>query len=167
MGEMIDAVSNAATGSGKCLILFPTDDAKTFDCIQEERRMKSITADDHQATNLQDINDADDNKGWDVIVIDGTWSQARKMHSKYFQEESGGSLYRVQLSDDAVKELGGSPSPTGDDYNVVEDGNTIKGHQLRRHPIKVSFIPTRCTSYSVSACLFKLTESNPSMVQYW
>lgn len=128
MGEMLDAVSAATQQSNsKCLILFPAEDAMTFDAIEEDMLRKREEG--------MDVHQMDVGKGWDVIVIDGTWSQARKMHSKYFGE-SEGSLYRVKLSDAAVEALGGSSKD-----EIDASGNDIaRGHQLRRHPIKVRLI---------------------------
>jgi DTW domain-containing protein YfiP len=116
MGEMMDSYTDALAGRSKCLILFPTDDAKTFDVIEKE----SIG---------QDVNTDNSDNRWDLIVIDGTWSQARKMHAKHFPEESKEGLYRVQLSVDAVQRLDG-------------DDKDAKGHQLRRHPTKWREIST-------------------------
>jgi hypothetical protein len=133
MGEMLDAVSsamksspmNSNEGSGsKCLILFPTEDARTFTDISSE------------IENVIEVGETP--KGWDVIVIDGTWSQARKMHAKYFPQKSEGSLFRVELSRDAVRKLDSSQS--GD--NTGEVIEPVKGHQLRRHPIKWREIAT-------------------------
>mmetsp|Transcript_28489 Transcript_28489/g.60693 ORF Transcript_28489/g.60693 Transcript_28489/m.60693 type:complete len:481 (+) Transcript_28489:15-1457(+) len=166
MGEMLDAVSNAANsshshtttdgdggsgddrhktnGGGKCLILFPTEDATTFDDIKEDILKKKDAGSIMDEQTSSSINN-DIDEGWDVVVIDGTWSQARKMHAKYLQE-SEGCLYRVQLSDEAVKVLGGSPDSSlhadGDDGSVASSRNIAKGHQLRRHPIKWREIST-------------------------
>ena len=123
MAEMQDAVEAAKKKDGKCLILFPTDDSFTFEEIIE--------------TSTTDI---DIDEGWDVIVIDGTWSQARKMYAKYLKEYSGGYLYRVQLSDTAVKalsDIGNSSSSNG-----IDSSSSGKGHQLRRHPIQWRAIAT-------------------------
>lgn len=120
MGEMLDVYNDALSGRSKCLILFPTDDAKTFDEIEEEfSNSSSSTAADSTPQN----------SGWDVIVMDGTWQQARKMHSKYFPAESKEGLHRVQLSSNVVELLGG-------------DDSDVKGHQLRRHPTKWREIST-------------------------
>lgn len=116
MGEMLDVYNDALSGRSKCLILFPTDDAKTFD---------DIVVDSSSAAAA----DGDPKKGWDVIVIDGTWQQARKMHSKYFPADSKEGLHRVQLSSNVVELLGA-------------DDSDIKGHQLRRHPTKWREIST-------------------------
>jgi DTW domain-containing protein YfiP len=116
MGEMMDSYTDALAGRSKCLILFPTDDAKTFDVIEKEPIG-------------QDVNTDNSDNRWDLIVIDGTWSQARKMHAKHFPEESKEGLYRVQLSVDAVQRLDG-------------DDKDAKGHQLRRHPTKWREIST-------------------------
>ena len=101
-------------------------------------------------------------KGWDVIVIDGTWAQARKMHSKYFPEVSKGCLYRVQLSEEAVKELdhGGSSSNSNndginDDDSGIVQRNVAKGHQLRRHPIKVSVFGLSLLTCRDGVCIIR------------
>lgn len=125
IAEMLDAYNDALIGRSKCLILFPTEDAKTFEDIEKENDLSSSSV-------LQDEN------GCDVIVIDGTWNQARKMHAKYFPDESKEGLYRVQLSSNVVELLGG-------------DSNDIKGHQLRRHPTKWREIST----HEATRLLFK------------
>ena len=128
MAEMLESVKAAKTKDGKCLILFPTDNSSTFEEIKEDMRSK--------ATHVHDIEE-----GWDVIVIDGTWSQARKMYTKYLKDYSGGYLYRVQLSDTAVKALDDiGNSRTSDD--IIGSSNSGKGHQLRRHPIQWRAIAT-------------------------
>ena len=114
MVEMLDAYYDALSGKSKCLILFPSDDAKTFEEIEKEI--------DYAASDvtLQD--------GWDVIVIDGTWSQAKKMYNRYFPDKSKNGLFRVKLSSNVVENLGGE--------------GIDKGHQLRRHPTKWREIST-------------------------
>jgi len=131
MAEMLDAVKAAKNKDGKCLILFPTDNSLVFDEIKEDMRSKAA----------HDIDDNND-EGWDVIVIDGTWSQARKMYAKYLKDDdSGGYLYRVQLSDTAVKVLddNGNSSTSND---IIGSKSSGKGHQLRRHPIQWRAIAT-------------------------
>lgn len=118
IGEMVDAYNTALSGRSKCLILFPTEDAKTFDTIKKEIDSTVLSQSNNHTGN-----------GWDIIVIDGTWNQARKMHSKYFPEESKEGLHRVRLSSDVIQRLGG-------------DDQDIKGHQLRRHPTKWREIST-------------------------
>jgi DTW domain-containing protein YfiP len=115
IGEMLDAYNDAMSGRSKCLILFPTEDAKTFSAI--EKKIVGSSSSFFQQSK------------WDVIVIDGTWNQARKMHQKYFPDTSREGLHRVQLSSNVVELLGG-------------DNNDIKGHQLRRHPTKWREIST-------------------------
>ena len=153
LGEMLDAASNAANGVNgkKCLILFPTDDARTFEEIERE-----ICKGD--ASRGQTAMDTDDGAGWDVIVIDGTWSQARKLHAKYLGE-SKGNLRRVQLSDDTVRMLDGAAG-----------GAALKsiagaGHQLRRHPIKVSMIRVAiCGTISCNALNDVLTNCSRASI---
>ena len=159
MDEMLNSVSNAATnsiigndrssnaGRSKCLILFPTEDALTFDEIRKDISAKIITAADNRLNDDEDVStisydNIDDERGWDVVVIDGTWSQARKMHAKYLQEYSGGCLYRVQLSNEAVKALDGGCIINNDDVSSDDNSMVGVGHQLRRHPIKWREIST-------------------------
>jgi DTW domain-containing protein YfiP len=91
-----------------CLVLFPTDDARTFEQVEASETLSG-------------------EKGWDLVVVDGTWSQARKIHSRYLQDTSG----HVQLSDAAVATLAQS---------ALEE--TREGHQMRRHPIKWKEVST-------------------------
>lgn len=152
MDEMLHAVSDATMSMNRCLILFPTDDALTFDEIMDDLRTKEKNilkeeeedsvdprATIHNNDNSEDI----ENDGWDVVVIDGTWSQARKMHAKYLQESTGGCLYRVQLSEEAVQALDRVHGDDCDGSNGnATSSNVKKGHQLRRHPIKWREIST-------------------------
>jgi hypothetical protein len=92
-----------------CLVLFPTDDARTFEQI--EAASETLSAE----------------KSWDLVVVDGTWSQARKLHSRYLQNTAG----HVQLSDSAVATLAQSASE-----------ESREGHQMRRHPIKWKEVST-------------------------
>lgn len=142
MGEMLDIVSTAGSSSyqdildgcgTKCLILFPTEDARTYDeitldigaAIREREKLDPSACIESKMIG----------QGWNVIVIDGTWSQARKMHAKHFPNESSGMLFRVQLSSDAVENL---VTYSQRDENEEKDGTSSnKGLQLRRHPIKV------------------------------
>lgn len=139
MGEMLDIVNKAVVsspadalkgGGEKCLILFPTEDARTFEEIIRDvgsytSAAASLSADTDHTTIEQ---------GWNVIVLDGTWSQARKIHAKYFPTRNSGMLFRVQLSSDAVNKLGWSGE---EGAKGALDTGVVKGLQLRRHPIKV------------------------------
>ena len=91
-----------------CLILFPDEDAMTFSEIY------------HPAEAQQQKQDQVSQE-WDVVVLDGTWAQARKMHSRYFPSLEDGGPMRAELSQTAVESL--------------RDGSTNSGHQLRRHEI--------------------------------
>ncbi|KAL7464661.1 hypothetical protein ACHAXS_005000 [Conticribra weissflogii] len=145
MGEMMDAVANAVekknnAHASKCLILFPTEDAKTFDDIAADATTSAIRED-----RSIDGEESKIDGGWDVIVIDGTWVQARKMHAKYFARFGGGALYRVRLSSEAVtlldgKNVGATDECDGRDGEYSKEG--VRGHQLRRHPIKWREIST-------------------------
>ncbi len=150
----MDAVANAVekknnADASKCLILFPTEDAKTFDDIAADATTSAIRED-----RSIDGEESKIDGGWDVIVIDGTWVQARKMHAKYFARFGGGALYRVRLSSEAVtlldgKNVGATDECDGRDGEYSKE--VARGHQLRRHPIKVRKISSRkryCTRVS-------------------
>ena len=67
----------------------------------------------------------DNSGGWDIIVVDGTWAQARKLFSRYLPDEGEGGPRRVQLSDQALERLQSS----------TEYGSRNPGYQLRRHSV--------------------------------
>eukprot|EP00804_Cyclotella_cryptica_P004685 CCRYP_019124-RA/>CCRYP_019124-RA protein AED:0.05 eAED:0.05 QI:528/1/1/1/1/1/3/49/379 len=152
LGEMLDIVSKAEASSAqdvleergeKCLILFPTEDATTFENIVHNVRDTLGEMRDEGVVGPISMNIME--QEWNVIVIDGTWSQARKIHARYFPQRSCGMLFRVQLSSDAVNRLNGSSRE--ESVVVVNaggegDGGGAKGFQLRRHPIKWREIST-------------------------
>ena len=67
----------------------------------------------------------DEGKCVDIIVIDGTWQQARRMHTRYIVSEQGGPL-QAKLSDDCIARLGQAQVS-----GVVSN----RGHQLRKHSV--------------------------------
>ena len=140
MDEMLDAVDGGSTNDhskkSKCLVLFPSEDALAFAEIEEKAKNTALEADDESNCDV-----------YDVVVIDGTWSQARKMYNRYIPSEEDGGPQRVQLSDDAVATLNGDNVESGakpaDAYWYDnEDNQRISGHQLRRHPTKWREIAT-------------------------
>jgi DTW domain-containing protein YfiP len=128
MGEMLDAVRGGNSGDSKCLVLFPSEEAQTFDEIEAKEEAKAIhvEADDCASSSSQ----------YDVVVIDGTWAQARKMYNRYIPSVEDGGPRRVQLSDDAVRTLNGENYSVEDYWYDNEQNQRISGHQLRRHPTK-------------------------------
>lgn len=110
MKEMLEAINN---DKKECLVLFPDDSAKPIaEIIQSQR---------HKNNKKKKNDDADFtlDKNLDLVVIDGTWAQARKIHSKYIPLEEEGGPIHVQLSQQAVETL-------------EKDGDNAT-HQLRRH----------------------------------
>jgi DTW domain-containing protein YfiP len=96
----------------QCLVLFPDDSAKTFSEIIEQNHHSQ-----------QDVQSNEGQESWDLIVIDGTWAQARKLNARYLPEHAEGGPRRVQLSPQAVAML----------ERETTDGSANPGHQLRRH----------------------------------
>mmetsp|Transcript_48378 Transcript_48378/g.94532 ORF Transcript_48378/g.94532 Transcript_48378/m.94532 type:complete len:348 (+) Transcript_48378:80-1123(+) len=105
------AEMEAALMQRKCLVLFPDETARTFEDIENEMRIAKA-----EYTGVEDSE-----VGWDVIVIDGTWQQARRMQKRYFPVEGGPR--RVKLSKEALVIL---------DQDTV-NGEANAGHQLRKH----------------------------------
>lgn len=126
MNELIDAVQQKER---KCMVLFPADDALTFQELNENNKKR----------NTRSNVDFEDDK-WDVIVIDGTWAQARKMYSRYIPRQEDGGPHRVCLSKEAVDILGSSTDDetitTTNDDSTGYINTSSSGRQLRRHPIK-------------------------------
>ncbi|KAG7353367.1 DTW domain containing protein [Nitzschia inconspicua] len=105
MQEMIGAIGNVQSSTSQtrtCLLLFPDENAKTLEEI--------VTISDSFQTAEQ---------GYDLIVLDGTWAQARKIVSRYFANCSS-HVQSIKLSEDALEIL-------------ERVGSTDSGHQLRRH----------------------------------
>jgi hypothetical protein len=111
MKEMLDAVQyrntikSSTSNNRTCLLLFPGESARVLDEIVDPSNAAESESPEY-----------------DLIVLDGTWAQARKFASRYFSESNDGStsVQRVQLSEEAVNLLG-------------NEGSTEAGHQLRRH----------------------------------
>lgn len=122
-----------------CIVLFPSEDAKTYKEI-----MQNIET-SHAAKN-----------GWSVIVVDGTWEQARKMYNRYLSPNAGTrSLIHVKLSDSSLasilptQEIYKSPSPS------------LGNMQLRRHPQEWRQIST------LTATRLLLNEVEPAKIASW
>jgi hypothetical protein len=110
MQEMDEAI-HQSNNDRTCFLLFPDENARTLEEIALE--MQKLP---QQKVECE--------QKYDLIVLDGTWSQARKFVSKYFLDKSSGefvpNVQSVKLSDKAVDILG-------------REGSTQAGHQLRRH----------------------------------
>ena len=116
-------------GNNRACVLFPTDDARVFadlerDDARDARAELAIGGDDRSRSQGGGASnegrrgdDGDSDEGWDVVVLDGTWAQARKLHALLPR-----GAPRVCLSDASVAELG-----------AVAPGGA--GHQLRRHSV--------------------------------
>lgn len=131
MKEMQQAIMGVDNGSKdnnhrKCLVLFPTPDAKTFEEMSVE------DADESDAANPPSGAQISREGGWDLVVIDGTWSQARKLHERYIADKIDGGPRRVKLGSNDVDQIGSTGSDNG------ADG----GRQLRKHPIQWREIST-------------------------
>ena len=130
MKELCDLID---THPHTCLVLYPDDErAVTYpELLLEQQQQQSHDEDDSTSTH-----DDDATTSWNLIVLDGTWAQARKSYQRYFAHGNGTLVRRVQLSAEAVEELNHRdirPSPnTG---NMNETTTTLMGHQLRRHSI--------------------------------
>ena len=112
------------TSPQNCLVLFPTDEAQTYSeiLLQQPQLLESKSPDSSSAG------------PWDLIVMDGTWNQARKMHSRYIplRRSSLQSPRRVQLSATSLEELAAN----------TDSSSSSSGRQLRRHPIDWRAIST-------------------------
>lgn len=106
--------SNNRPTSTCLLLLFPDESAKTLDEIVASAAITAnhSSSDAVRATTTQ-------HEKYDLIVLDGTWAQARKFVSKYFSG-SQTSVQSVKLGKSAVEIL-------------ETDGSIELGHQHRRH----------------------------------
>jgi len=108
MRELEDVIANS--NNRNCLVLFPDEASRPFHEIANERK---------EATR-----DLPNHDGWNLIVIDGTWQQARRIKKRYFEEESSRPIVQTtRLSDKTLSKL---------ERDMI-DGELNPGHQLRKH----------------------------------
>ena len=144
MKELCDLID---THPHTCLVLYPDDErAVTYPELLLEQQQQQPREQLQKSSSWHDVDDPtithddavddDATTSWNLIVLDGTWAQARKSYQRYFAHGNGTLVRRVQLSAEAVEELNHRdirPSPnTG---NMNETTTTLMGHQLRRHSI--------------------------------
>ena len=113
MKQMLESIQDSKRMS---LLLFPDETAETLEEIVTKKRNTASAA-----TPICESDSNDEEHEYDLIVLDGTWAQARKFHSRYFPPSDSPSLQRVKLSEASVE--------------LLHEGSTETGHQLRRHEI--------------------------------
>eukprot|EP00934_Nitzschia_sp_Nitz4_P009258 Nitzschia sp. Nitz4//scaffold28_size193895//45400//46365//NITZ4_001637-RA/size193895-processed-gene-0.12-mRNA-1//1//CDS//3329545898//9248//frame0 len=106
------AALEKALKTDRSLVLFPDESAQTF-------AEYSSSIDNKEGADDTDSSSA--HPPWNIIVIDGTWQQARRIKLRYFDH-----VPKIKLSDQALQILG-------------EETN---GHQLRKHSIPWKKIAT-------------------------
>lgn len=136
MVELLDAVEQKKR---RCMVLYPSEDAMTYSDLKRFVQQTQQNSESKQNKGGDDDDDDDnpvyvDDK-WDIIVIDGTWSQARKFHTRYIPPPEDNGPFQVCLSLEAVRILDGKNVDDGTD-------EVVSGRQLRRHPIKWREIST-------------------------
>jgi hypothetical protein len=131
MRELEEAIAvQQPGGRSSCLVLFPDETARTWKEFQQQH----IRNDDDQNNNNNETTD------YDVIVLDGTWEQARKLYRRYVPDEASGGPFRIQLEPQALERIVGVSGSSGEDdgCNTNSNGNgnaSGTGRQLRRHPV--------------------------------
>lgn len=110
MDEMLQCIQHEPSA---CIVLYPSEDAQTYTEIINGAGGRSRAV---------------PKNGWNVIVLDGTWEQARKMYHRYHRASNvgdNGALLHVKLSDASLASI---LRAEGNDVNT-----SSHGMQLRRH----------------------------------
>lgn len=107
----------ASCEAGNALVLFSLKDAVTFDELCTTKRLGEPVLGGEREAGGQG------GRSWDVVVIDGTWAQARKLLATL---PALAACPKVRLSDAAVAEIGSDKS---------RESCSSTGRQLRHHPI--------------------------------
>lgn len=154
MAELEDASRmSSSPRRRKLCVLFPDEAAKTIGELQEEYDSSSsgTTGDDTDVVldTITPRKQENDTQGWDVVVIDGTWQQARRMKLRYFpgdESSSSPSSYpmfpTVKLSPAALALLQDDNDDHGDKKSGSSSSSLPAGHQLRKHSIPWKRIAT-------------------------
>ena len=126
-----------------CIVLFPSEDARTYKEIMQNIETGHVDA-------LTD--------GWNVIVVDGTWEQARKLYNRYLSPNASTSrrLIHVKLSDSSLASI--LPTP---DLCERQSPSPTTSMQLRRHPEEWRQIST------LTATRLLLNEMEPAKITLW
>lgn len=138
MKEMVEAAS-----SEKTLLLFPAEGAQTF------AELLSVIKNEGSTTNRN----SEEAITFDLIVIDGTWEQARRLHQRYFPSRPA---RLVQLS----------PASLNSFYADSNDP-TFPGRQLRRHPIPVREISTVHALHLLLQDMVAVTSNGEELPRYY
>ena len=109
----------ASLEAGTGLVLFPSEDARPAECFAVEPPPPERAAAGARAPPPPG--------GWDVVVVDGTWNQARKLHAKLPRAAPRAKLGAAALARLEASASAGDAGGAGDE---LDRG----GRQLRRHP---------------------------------
>lgn len=126
----------------QCLVLFPTEDALPFqELYPPSPNMYSNSSQNTSTSTISNTNHQNNdpkNMMFDIIIMDGTWQQAQKMHQRYIPSQKQGGPTRVCLSQQSLDILSRTNLPS----TATETPVAADGRQLRRHPIKWKEIST-------------------------
>ena len=111
MQEMLKCLAQKASS---CLILFPSEHARTWNEIQ---------------SNVDNGHVFTPPEGWNIIVLDGTWEQARRLYRRHVlpavaAKDFHSAPLHVRLSDESLESILSEQSSPGASQDM----------QLRRHP---------------------------------
>ena len=143
--ESMKAMRNCITKDpSSCMVLFPSDQAKTYSEITQS---------------INEGNTVAPKAGWNVIVVDGTWEQARKLYNRYLSMDAnpGRPFIHVKLSDSSLASI--LPSPNTASENLTRPHSSSM--QLRRHPQVWRQIST------LAATRLLLNEMDPAKANLW
>jgi DTW domain-containing protein YfiP len=154
MNEMMDSLTDEVIPT---LVLFPAEGALTLEALWCSPDLWSSTrADAHANDSKETMVSA---HTFDLIVLDGTWEQARRLYNRYILPYN---VTNVQLSLASLDSLN-TAATTACTHSANDTPRPISSQrQLRRHPVPIREIATAHALHLLLQDIVAVTSPTPA-----